>query len=143
MTSPDAWAELRDLIFGMQEVPDPDGVWDYEGRIRALTPGPEVDLRVFVDERLEGLWEMHLGTVLRIFAEKGHRELIPHMHRLLQDTSSMIRLDGAMALLLCGADGSEETFVEVAATSDRYDVRDILAEYSAHIPAHVRSKLLP
>ena len=134
-------ADLRDMIFAMQELPDPDGVWDYEGRIRAATPGPEVDLTDFVDRSLDGVWESHLGTVLRVFAERGHRELIPQMRRLLDDRDSMIRLDGALALLLSRAEGSEEIFVEVASGCDPLDVRDALHEYGPLIPQRLRERL--
>lgn len=138
MTSLD---RLRDLIFGMQEVPDPQGVWDYESHIRKATPGADVNLTAFVEQELEGLWDMHMGTVMRVFAERGHRELIPHMRGLLEDRDTRVQLDGALALLLVGADDGEQTFVETAGRCDPLDVADTLQEYGARIPQSVRRRL--
>lgn len=137
-----ALTALRDAIFGMQEAPDPSVAWDYESHVRRLAPDASVNLRAFVDTQLVGLHDPPLVMALRVFAEKGHVELIPDMRRLLNDSDGMIRVEAAMALVLVGAPDAVPTFERICAGGDPYDVRETVAELGEALPAEVRQRVL-
>lgn len=132
-------SRLRDLIRAMEEEPDVDGIWDYEGRIAALVPPPDEDLTDLITTGLAGLDTQYLATTLRIFATKSHTEIAPFAMTLLADPVVSTRIEAAAALAIIG-DARGLNWLEAHARRGRDpDLLEVLEE----LADHVTSRRLP